>query len=497
VMKAFYISFIILSAIFPIYCFPEGRGGHESVQVNNKLYFMGGSRLIPNSNLKRYNLSDEVFYLDLSSQFDTENPPFVDLTNGTSRMFYGNEKGAAVLGGSNRSDIYLIGGTQLNFSMVNWNATDQINWNATDQFIYIYRTSANIWTKFEQGVKGIQPSRRRSTSTVIKPNGTIYIFGGRIEKDMASDNLTLYNELYEFDTILLSWIQIVADNAPSPRSHSTATLLQNGKIVYIGGVSQDKPGSQTNLIIMTEIRIFDTTFLSWSSHTANAPFPIQPRVGHTAVLAPDNNSIIIMGGTSSYQLMQTTVTPNLLKLDIRSEPYQYSILQTSGNNQPPTLSFHTANIYSDYMIVAFGNITNGATDSNETSSKVYLLYIPCLTWEYTFVPNRSDCKNKDENNHGLIIDIVIPIGCLIIIGAIILYCLYRRKNERCKDLDCFKIWHRNQNQTQNTKPVEQPTRTESLTGYADYVIHLAVHMQGVRPGHIGEININIMNTNTL
>ncbi|CAG8625844.1 13378_t:CDS:2, partial [Dentiscutata heterogama] len=399
---------------------PEGRGGQESVQVKDKLYFMGGSRLVPFLNPKRYNLSDEVFYLDLSSQFDTENPPFTDLTDGTSRMFYGNEKGAAMLGGSDQSDIYLIDGTQVNLSTINWNATDKINWNVTDQFIYIYKTVPKTWTKFGQGVKGIQPSRRRSTSTVIKPNGTIYIFAGRVELDMGASTLTLYNDLYQFDTILLSWNQIMAPNAPSPRSHSTATLLPNGKIIYIGGVSQDTPGSQTTLIIMTEIQIFDTNSLSWSSHTASASFSVQPRVGHTSVLTPDNSSIIIMGGTSSYQLTQTTVHPNLLKLDIRSEPFQYSILNTSATNQPPPLSFHR-------------NITNYAADSNVTSSKIYLLYIPCLTWESTFIPGRSDCKSNYGN---LIIGCSIAAAflfCLMVVGAIILYkkgklnCCSRRK----------------------------------------------------------------------
>ncbi|CAG8543795.1 43487_t:CDS:2 [Gigaspora margarita] len=354
-MKNYLISFIILSLIVETCCFldgrPEGRGGEESVQVNDRIYYMGGSRLI--SSLKRYNLSDEVFYLDLSSLFNIANPPFTD--DGTSRMLYGNEKGTAVLGGSSRSDIYLVGGTQVNLSSINWNVTNQtINWSVADQFIYIYKTVPNTWTKLQQGVKGTQPSRRRSTSTVIKPNGTIYIFGGRVEQDMGSPTLRLYNDLYEFDTILLSWNQITAPNAPSPRSHSTATLLPNGKIIYIGGVSQDAVGNQTNLINMTEIQIFDTNSLSWSNHTASSSVLIQPRVGHSAVLTSDNNSIIIMGGTSSYQLNQTTVYPKLLKLDISSEPYKYSELKPSGINSPPPLSYHSANIYSDYMIIAFG-----------------------------------------------------------------------------------------------------------------------------------------------
>ncbi|RIB00034.1 hypothetical protein C2G38_2235932 [Gigaspora rosea] len=90
-----YNHLLRIYVIFKTYCFhdgrPEGRGGEESVQVNDKIYFMGGTRLI--RSLKEYNLSDEVFYLDLSSPFNIKYPPFVDLTDGTSRMLYGNEKG--------------------------------------------------------------------------------------------------------------------------------------------------------------------------------------------------------------------------------------------------------------------------------------------------------------------------------------------------------------------------------------------------------------------
>ncbi|CAG8798075.1 3149_t:CDS:1, partial [Dentiscutata erythropus] len=68
---------------------PEARSGHEAVLVDEMLYFMGGSIQILPTN--QTNLSDEVFYLNLSSQFTIDNPPFMDITN-TSRMPYGNEK---------------------------------------------------------------------------------------------------------------------------------------------------------------------------------------------------------------------------------------------------------------------------------------------------------------------------------------------------------------------------------------------------------------------
>ncbi|RIB00558.1 hypothetical protein C2G38_2233868 [Gigaspora rosea] len=278
---------------------------------------------------------------------------------------------------------------------------------------------------------------------------------------MGSPTLQLYNDLYQFDTILLSWNQITAPNAPSPRSHSTATLLPNGNIIYIGGVSQDTAGSQTNLIIMTEIQIFDTNSLSWSTHTASSSFQIQPRVGHTSVLTSDNNSIIIMGGTSSYQLSQTTVYPNLLKLDISSEPYQYSELKPSGINSPPPLSYHSANIYSDYMIIAFGNITNDVTYSNETNAKVFLLYIPCLTWESTFIPGRSDCKSNPKSNQKDNSNLKIIIGCSIAFGAVfiagIILCIIFRRNI----LECCRNCRRNPGSSGTTdKDVqnqEQPT----------------------------------------
>ncbi|CAG8773358.1 22672_t:CDS:1, partial [Dentiscutata erythropus] len=95
-----FILFIIIlvCTIFKTNSFtPEGRGGHGAVIINNQLYIMGGSRLIPDtspfrSSIRRYNLSNEVFYLDLTSSFSTNKPPYVDLTGTSARLQYGNEK---------------------------------------------------------------------------------------------------------------------------------------------------------------------------------------------------------------------------------------------------------------------------------------------------------------------------------------------------------------------------------------------------------------------
>ncbi|CAG8460408.1 11080_t:CDS:2 [Scutellospora calospora] len=424
-------EFITLAIIFLLkisgnVCFgPEGLAGHVAVNVSDRMYFMGGSRFIPSANpirssIRVYNLSDEVFVLDLSSQFSTSSPPYIDLSN-TSRMLYGYERGTVVLGGASRQDIFLIGGVQQDLAMLNKidnNATITSNktlmieeisktYNQIDKFIYYYRPNATIWS-YPQNQRGIVPTRRRSTATVINKKGVMYIFGGRVQVDTGSPIFTCYNDLYSFDTVLLSWNKIDAVNAPLPQSHSAPVLLPSGKILYIGGVSQTTPGTDADLIDMTDIRVFDTVSSTWSYKTAILKDPsisIQPRISHTATLTSDNNEIIIIGGNSNYNYNLTTATPVFVSLNIATENYEYSELITSGD-KPPLLAAHTANLYQNYLIVAFGNITNFATPPTEISSRIYLLDMPCKVWVTTFTPGKSTCKIP---SNGLINKAIIAI----------------------------------------------------------------------------------------
>ncbi|CAG8678646.1 3675_t:CDS:2, partial [Scutellospora calospora] len=123
----------------------------------------------------------------------------------------------------------------------------------------------------------------------------------------------------------------------------------------------------------------------------NGNFSIQPRLAHTATLTSDNNEIIIIGGNSNYNYNLTTATPVFVSLNITTEPYEYSKLITTGDS-PPSLAVHTVNLYQNYMIVAFGNITNSATPPTEINSRIYLLDMPCKVWVTTFTPGKSICS---------------------------------------------------------------------------------------------------------
>ncbi|RIB26418.1 hypothetical protein C2G38_2065028 [Gigaspora rosea] len=198
--------------------------------VNNKIYFMGGSRPIPKnspvwSQTHQYILSDEVFYLDLSSQFKIDSPPFTDLSD-ISRMPFGSEKGSTVLGDSGQR-IYLVGGVQQNMATFNYNASDSVLW--------IYTINSQQWHTSGPGTHGTLLPRRRSTATIINSKNVIYIFGGKVEIDT-------------------------------------------------GGLTQNNPGEDATRLLMTEIYIFDTVQSTWLLQTANSPDSVNigPRVGHTA-----------------------------------------------------------------------------------------------------------------------------------------------------------------------------------------------------------------------
>ncbi|CAG8820265.1 285_t:CDS:2, partial [Racocetra persica] len=92
------------------------------------------------------------------------------------------------------------------------------------------------------------------------------------------------------------------------------------------------------------IPVFDTISSTWSTEQAEfgSAF-IQPRAGHTANLAPDNLSIIIIGGTSSYVRNETTAKPVMVLLDISKKPYIYSELIVPGASgvKAPPLAYHS------------------------------------------------------------------------------------------------------------------------------------------------------------
>ena len=102
----YYISFYLYVFIYlflEIESFtPKGRISHSSVLVGNKIYFLGGRNSVSSTN--------EVFYLDVSQPFNTQSPPWNDLTQSAGIPFKSSWETASLSDINNEQTIYLFGG---------------------------------------------------------------------------------------------------------------------------------------------------------------------------------------------------------------------------------------------------------------------------------------------------------------------------------------------------------------------------------------------------
>ena len=89
-------------------------------------------------------------------------------------------------------------------------------------------------------------------------------------------------ELYDATTG--DWRTI--EKLPAPRSHHTATLLPDGKVLVIGG-RIERYGPPT-----ADALIYDPATGAWSE----APSLLRPRIGHTATLLR-NGKVLLVGGS--------------------------------------------------------------------------------------------------------------------------------------------------------------------------------------------------------
>ncbi|CAG8785045.1 3824_t:CDS:2, partial [Gigaspora rosea] len=113
-----------------------------------------------------------------------------------------------------------------------------------------------------------------------------------------------FNDIYILDTLILTWIQGSNVNAPTPRVDFTATLLNNGLILYIGGYT-----GHVASIYMSEIPAYNTNNNSWIAMIATGD-ALNSRSSHTAVLSPDGH-VIIYGGNIDGSTDQSQVLASL------------------------------------------------------------------------------------------------------------------------------------------------------------------------------------------
>lgn len=136
----------------------------------------------------------------------------------------------------------------------------------------------------------IDKSIRASLETTAQPTTTI--FGGHTAT-LLKNNLIIYADEHRVQ------IYKVSNNSsrsldPTPitasRGH-VATLLSDGSVFFSGGITR----SSGQCILRKENWIYEPRTNAWRQSGALR----HPRGGHTATLLPDNDSILIVGGSSA------------------------------------------------------------------------------------------------------------------------------------------------------------------------------------------------------
>ncbi|CAI2174791.1 5944_t:CDS:2 [Funneliformis geosporum] len=411
-------------SIKEVYSFtPIARDAFSSVLVGNALYFFGG---------QPYTISNETFYLDVSQSFNSENPPWIETPSAAIPFgsIFATVSSTIV---NNNPSIYLFGGFMFDpVSLI----------DSFISFVYTFDPQTFKWDIPQ--TKGQIPTRRRDIEAVNDSSGKIYIFGG--SNDFARP-FTYFNDMIIFDTNILTWSYGTTFNAPKSLFAYTATLLSNGVIVYIGGIDLNLRTANIN-----EINLYDTKLDSWKVMIAKNINTVESRYSHTAVLAP-NDQIIICGGAGVFE--RVLVAPNIAVLTTQSTSFEWTIPQISSNiEEIPTLARHKATLVENYMIVAFGIITQiDKASTKGGNSKLYLLDIRNYTWINKFEhleqkpkpnPTKSQIPSNSPNSYNspnsskdltttkIVISVISSIvGTTFLIGiGMLLYRLYKKGKEK-------------------------------------------------------------------
>ncbi|RHZ84346.1 hypothetical protein Glove_83g46 [Diversispora epigaea] len=402
------IIFCVTLLINSISCYlADTRLGHNSVLIHDRLLVFGGWKNSTNST--RIYTSSEIFYLDLTKQFDSVNQQWNLILEGNLPVY--EYFSTALVSTLDDDIIYLIGGYMINIT------TGVLD---TSNLIYTYNYSSTTWTP----LKVNNAITREEISGVIDDKGIIYIHGG--------NNFTNYTTFWEYQGKLYNDMQIlnvsstvwtklnIFHNIPLPCSAYTANLLTNGIIVYLGGFESETGNYTTSNLTLSSMKIlklFDTKKSEWSQMNVTGD-TIDPRVYHSSVLTPDGNIILFGGVGKGYQ----PVNPKIALLNTNKDIYEWSIPSSSS---PPLLFGHSANLYGNYMIVLFGcNL-----ETRTMNSEIYLFDVYQRIWVTTYTPPPTTATSKPKRSSPLALGLGLGIGGFVLIGLVIVGIIFYKKNK--------------------------------------------------------------------
>ncbi|GBB87143.1 hypothetical protein RclHR1_01360014 [Rhizophagus clarus] len=389
------------------------RIGSAASLLHDQIYFFGGSPV--NDTLEQtFALS-----LNLSIPFDIASPPWkkLEIENPSLPAFMSSD-----IVNTENPVIYIFANTDLPKTTVT-----------------VYKFNENALSLENVMSQGNLPLSRYEVSAISDDEGNFYLFGGGIintSPNVRSNEMNIYGSLSNI------WsVNVVPPGGALPILGYSATFL-DGLILYIGGRSGTfMDVAQTiDAYPFNTIHVYDTKSGSWSIKQAINGDQIMARMSHTAVLTTDKR-IIMYGGTTWDK---KTVKPDLAVLNVNSDKYEWSVpMPNNPENAPPPLTSHSAMLYENHMIIAFGVTTPSLI---APKSNIYLLDTQSYTWLNHYDPPKStsstdsiptsnnstysvstSSNNSQESNiKPLLIAVVVIVPVSIAIGIIVAYFMFKR-----------------------------------------------------------------------
>ncbi|CAG8605369.1 7595_t:CDS:2 [Ambispora leptoticha] len=241
--NTFIFSLILLDIKYYVFAndfTPAPRAGHIAILVDQKIIFVGG-KLNDDTN------SREIFFLDLQNELNLSSNDSNYFEFGAFNETIPSEIGGISLAASavgiknNLSMIEIFGGLTIVDQRSIQNGTNGTYPKSINSFfsINVQNATNNISINVFNDTIPNRPSSRYRVNSVMDKDSRFYVFGG---SDTVNDT-----NMYIYDYWKDTWAVIQSVNAPSSISGYSATLLPNGQIFYIGGVTVENSSAYRDM----------------------------------------------------------------------------------------------------------------------------------------------------------------------------------------------------------------------------------------------------------
>ena len=187
---------------------------------------------------------------------------------------------------------------------------------------------------------------RSSHAATLLPDGRVLVTGGSTVSTSAAKGYVNNASAEIYDPVANTWTPTPPMSAA--RSHHTATLLPDGKVLVVGG---------ENVLYLVEptAEIYDPVSNTWSAPRAQ---PVVPRSQHTATLLP-SGLVLIAGG---FDIVDGLLTPASTAELYDPVLHTTSTVSTDGNGVTTTITTVTGGLdFTSTTPMAFARYGHSAT----------------------------------------------------------------------------------------------------------------------------------------